>query len=239
VRAEGGAQRARPTLSDFGAALGTLTALPFERADPQGAAFARASLFFPVTGLAIGAVLVSVERLLATHLPAALAAVLLIVAWEALGGFGALAAWVAARRALETSSRVGTAVIGLLLAIKAAGLYHAGPVRAAALLFAPTLGCWAIVVLAVGARAAAAPTHKYNTGIAFREFAVTSVFTFATLFLLGEATGVLLTVWAGMLTLSVRVLLHRWPGGVSWAWLQAGRALVETAVVLLLAGLAR
>lgn len=238
VPADRAVHRSRPTLSDFSAALGTLTILPFERADPQSGRFARAALFFPVCGLLTGAGLACIDRLLGPSLPAGLEAVVLVVAWEALGGFGTLHALVTRRNATRSDRWLGAAITVFLLGVKADGLYGAVATRTAALLFAPMLGRWAMVVLATGARSADAPTRKFNPGITFREFALTSVFTLVALFILGEATGVLVAVCAAALALGVRLLLHRWPGGVSWASLQSAGLLVETAVVLLFAALA-
>jgi cobalamin synthase len=231
-----------PRLADVTHALSALTILPFARPAPQQRVFARAALFFPFVGLLMGAALVAVQRLLAGHVPDAVAVVLVVLLWEAIGRFGALRTWVA-EHPLQAGSHwslcVGAVALLGLLGIKVASLRLVTLARPAALLFAPTLGRWAIVVIATGARDAQAPSRKFNADITFREFATTSVFTFAVLFALAEATGILVAVCAAGLSLAVRLLLHRWPGGVSWAWLSACCELVETAVVALFAALSR
>jgi hypothetical protein len=121
------------------------------------------------------------------------------------------------------------AVIAL---IKIAGLTQQGGSRRAALLFAPVLARWVMVVLATGARDAGAPERKFNPAITFREFALTSVLSFAVVLTLGEAFGVLLIVSVAALTLGLRLLSHLWAGGVSWRSLQASAQGIEAVVVM-------
>jgi adenosylcobinamide-GDP ribazoletransferase len=107
--------------------------------------------------------------------------------------------------------------------------------RPAALLFAPMLARWGLVVLMVGARDAAAPAQKFNTAIAFREFALASVFSFVALFAVAEAFGIFIAACVAALTLAIRLLAHRWWGGVSWPLLQLTAQLIETTVLVLFA----
>jgi cobalamin synthase len=241
--------QAWPRLADLGAALGILTALPFPRPDSHSIGFARAALLFPAVGLAVGIALAAFDRLVISHLPPYLGGVALVGCWEALARFPARRAWRttspggaraghgqdprASRRHWTTPVMV--AVLLVLLMIKVVCLAVQSLARPAALVFAPTLGCWAMVVLATGARDAAAPGRKFNPGVAFREFALTSVFTFAVCFALAEFTGVLLVVGAAALTLLLRLLLHGWWGGVSDTSLRLGAEAVETLVLVLLA----
>jgi cobalamin synthase len=134
------------------------------------------------------------------------------------------------------SPRVETAwtdriLIAALLVIKIVLLARYAASRPAALLFAPMLARWAMVVLAVGARDAAAPSRKLNPAITFREFAFTSVFTCAVVFTVAEAFGILLVVGVAALTLVLRLLRHRRPGGTSWPLLLASAELVELLVL--------
>ena len=103
--------------------------------------------------------------------------------------------------------------------------------RAAALVFAPMLARWAIVVLAVGARDLAAPSRKLNAAITFREFALTSVFTCAVVFTVADAFGILLVVGVAALALALRLLHHRRPGGTAWPQLLASAELAELLVL--------
>jgi adenosylcobinamide-GDP ribazoletransferase len=200
-----------PQPRDLLAAFGTLTILPLPRPNPGSEAFGRAALFFPLVGATIGAVLVGVHWLTSGTLPQWWAAAVLVGAWEVLTGNALLRAW-------QTSSAGGIAALGGGTAAKAVCLGVAAT-RPAALLFAPLLARWALVVLATGVRDAAAPGRKFNPAITFREFALASVFSFAAVFTVAEAFGIVIVVAVAALTLGLRLLVHRWAGGVSWRFL--------------------
>ncbi len=202
-----------PRLRDLLAATGTLTVVPLPRPHPGSEAFGRAALFFPVVGLLIGALLAGLHWLAVSRLPPWLAGVVVVGAWEALTGGALLRAWTPRRAA-------GLVVMGASVAVKIACTVAAAS-RPAALLFAPLLARWALVVLATGVRDAAAPERKFNPAITFREFALASVFSFAAVFAVAEAFGILLVVSVAALTLGLRLLVHRWTGGVSWRFLLA------------------
>src|SRR5262249_47294038 len=70
-----GGPAALTPVDDLAAALGGLTCLPLPRPDPRSAAFGRSTLFFPLVGLGIGALLLALHRLLVLLLPRWLAAV--------------------------------------------------------------------------------------------------------------------------------------------------------------------
>ncbi|HJV97259.1 MAG TPA: hypothetical protein VJ608_14535, partial [Albitalea sp.] len=110
--------------------------------------------------------------------------------------------------------------LGVIAATKSA-CTAAAAARPAALLFAPLLARWALVVLATGVRDAAVPGRKFNPAITFREFALASVFSFAAVFAVAEAFGILIVVAVAALTLTLRLSVHRWVGGVSWRFLLA------------------
>ena len=221
--------RALPGGRDLLAAVGLLTVLPVERPEPKSDAFGRAVLFFPCVGLMMGVVLVGLNWLSAGWMSAWWTAVLLVGAWEALSRGEMLWAVVSRRRGggLAAAVVVLAKIVGLAVA----------RLRPAALLFAPMLARWCMVVLATGARDAHTPSQKFNSGVSFREFALTSVFTCAVVFSLTEAVGILVVVCVAALTLGLRLLLHRWPGGVSWPLLQASAELIETLTVVLFAAL--
>ena len=225
--------RSRPRLADLTAAFGLLTALPVGRPDPHGEMFARATLWFPIVGLVMGALLSALDQLVTSQLPPWVAATLLVVTWECVGSVIPLRRTVSANPGTVKWS-TAIAIVGLLTA-KIVGLALQPATRSAALLFAPTLGRWTMVVLATGARDAGAPARKFNPGITFREFAVTSVFTFAVCFGVAEFAGILLIVCAAGFTLLMRLVLHRWFDGVSLVTLWLGCEAVEATVVLLLA----
>ncbi len=213
------------------AALGLLTVLPLPRPDADSAAFAASTVFFPVVGLLLGVVLVALRWCAGQQLPPWPVALVLLVAWEGLSG-------TVLRTDLPWRGLpVRPAAFGLCLVAKAACLAQQAGGQAAALLFAPLLGRWAMVVLAVGARDAAAPARKFNPAITFQEFALTSVFSCGVLLLTAEAFGVLLIVCVAALCLVLRWLSQRL-GGVSWPRLVGGAQLTELLVLLLFSLLA-
>lgn len=211
--ADNDAQRALlPGVRDVLAACATLTILPFPRPHPGSEAFGRAALFFPLVGLLVGALLV-VVRWTAAGLPSWWAALVVVGVWEGLTG----------APLLRAHGLTGIGALGALAVVVATktACTAATAARPAALLFAPLLARWALVVLATGVRDAAAPGRKFNPAITFREFALASVFSFAAVFAVAEALGILLVVGVAALTLALRLSVHRWVGGVSWRFLLA------------------
>ena len=210
-----------PHPRDLLAAIGTLTILPLPRPAPDSDAFARATLFFPVVGLALGGFLAVLNGAGANRLPAWLGAVLLVAVWEAL-----------------TPRNGGSVALRLIAAVvKVIGLAVVPAARPAALLFAPLLARWCVVVLATGARDADVPGRKFNAAITFREFALTSVFTLAVVFSVAEAFGIFIVLCVGALALGLRLYVHRYASGVSWRLLVAATGGIEALVVALCAAL--
>jgi len=212
-----------PRATDLLAAVGTLTVLPLSRPNPGSEAFGRAAVFFPAIGLLIGTVLVAAHWLVISHLPPWWTAIVVVGVWEAVTGAALWRTW-------DSDPAMGVLVIGGLVATKLV-CTAAIATRPAALLFAPLLARWALVVLATGVRDAAAPGRKFNPAITFREFALASVFTFAAVFAIAEAFGILLVVGSAALTLGLRIAVHRWAGGVSWRFLLACVEAIEAFVL--------
>ncbi len=206
-----------PRPRDLLAAIGLLTILPLPRPERRSEAFGRATLFLPVVGLLLGCILTGVNWTLASRLRPWLSGILVVAAWEALTA--------------HTGARAAAQVITAI--IKIVGLAAAPGARPAALLFAPLLARWCAVVLATGARDAAAPGRKFNAAITFREFALTSVFTLAVVFTVADAFGILLVVCVGALALGLRLFFHRYAGGVSWPALVTTIQGIEAVVVVL------
>ena len=207
-----------PQVHDLWAALTLVTALPLSHPDPRSEAAGRATLFFPLVGLLLGVVLSGVHGLLASRVPQWILAVIVVALWE----FGG---WRSEREPVIGSASALIKIVCLALA----------PVRPAGLLFAPMLARWCIVVLATGARDATAPGRKFNAAISFQEFALTSIFTFATVFAIAEAFGILIVVSVAAAALILRLASHRWYGGVSWRFLTASARATEAQVIVLCA----
>jgi cobalamin synthase len=216
-----------PRPADLLAALGTLTVLPLRRPSPGSEDFGRAAVFFPFVGLLIGALLAGLDWALIARLPPWWTGVVVVGVWEAITGAALL-------RAGAPRGAAGFAVLGAIAATKIA-CTAAASARPAALLFAPLLARWALVVLATGVRDAAAPGRKFNPAITFREFALASVFSFAAVFAVAEGFGILIVVCVAAVTLGLRLLVHRFAGGVSWRFLLACVEGIEVFVLVICA----
>ena len=217
-----------PWIDDLLAALALLTSLPLPRPERSSDACARATIFFPAIGLLLGAGLAALHLGLRAWFPSWFNAILLLTVWETAAGAPSLG-----RFAHAVRGEPGGALVTLgILATKAValGVPRLG-LGTAALLFAPMLGRWSMVVLAVGARDAAAPGRKFNPAISFREFALTSVFALAVVFTLAEAIGILVVLCVAGLTLVLRLLAHRDGRGISWPFLLLSAEAVEAMVL--------
>jgi len=252
--AAGYAARAMALPEELGAAIGCLTALrrPATRASRETLAAGLA--LYPVVGLALGAVgagaAAVAERLFP---PAAGPAGVLVVA--ALGGGRSIAGLAAAADALlrpgapdAVLARLRTAPgpLGIAVALAAlaaravAAAALPAPARTTALLLAPMLGAWAVVVQCYGGT----PAHARGMAAAlvgrsrFREFAWASVVALGVTLAVGEPIGLVIVLVASAVTVGVRVLAYRRVGGLDGRLLGASRELVETAVLVVLGALA-
>jgi cobalamin synthase len=224
-----------PRPRDLVAALRLLTALPMEGPEHQSEAFSRAALFFPVVGLMIGALLAGLRGLMGSRLHGWVLSIALVTVWETLSGAELLRLQWRGWNAEPDDRGLAAAATVISLVTKVVCMAQPSGSRPAALLFAPMLARWSMVVIAVGARDADAPARKFNAAIAFREFAWTSVFTFTVVFAIAEAFGIFVVVSTAALTLAVRSLAHRWTAGVSWRLLLLAGQGIESFVIVLFA----
>jgi len=206
------------------------------------------ALFYPPIGLALGGVSLAIDQLGRPLGQVGASTAVVLVATAITGGrpvFGLarslVAVWTArADRALDRLSAAPTmavwVVAALVLGAEITCLSELVSWRPVGLLFAPLLGRWSMVVLAVGARAARADGRrvKFAPGVTFREFGWASTVTFAIVFGVAEFVGVLLGAAAAALSVGTRVALHRWLDGVTEAMLDALCALVELGTIVLL-----
>jgi cobalamin synthase len=224
--------------------VGALTFVPISRRDATR--LAGSSLFYPLIGLALGLVCLVVDSLAGKLLSGLPRAMLVLLTWLVLTGAGQARAWarictaLAAGRNRERTlaivtgdGRVGVAGMAAALAtflVQLRCLLAIETLRVQALLFAPMLACWSIVVLAHGSRAARADGRqvKYASEVGFREFALTSVFAFGILFSTSAAVGVLVGVSAAATIVGVRLLSHWWVGGVSASLTRAAAEITFT-----------
>src|SRR5262249_16263096 len=131
-------------------------------------------------------------------------------------------------RRLETGSRATSLLCAVIVAAaELAVLCKLGRFRLVALAFAPMLGCCAMVVLAVGSRAARADGRrlKFAPGGGVTEFGAGSAATFALVSVTSEFLGLLLVLSTAVFTVGARVFFHRWLDGVNdTAMLATGEA---------------
>jgi adenosylcobinamide-GDP ribazoletransferase len=239
---------------ELGAAIGCLTALtrPARRAARDTLAAGLA--LYPAVGLGIGALGAGVAALVGRVSPAAagVVGVLVVAAIEGgrpIGGLGSAAEALlrpGAPPAVLARLRRAPGPLGIAVALAALGTRAAAaallpaPARTTALLVAPMLGAWSVVVQCYGG----SPVHARGIAAAlvgrsrFREFAWASVVALGVTLAVAEPIGLVVVVVASLVTVGVRVLAHRRVGGLDGRLLGASRELVETAVLAVLGGLA-
>jgi adenosylcobinamide-GDP ribazoletransferase len=240
-----------PGSADFRGAVAFLTILRSRSA--KAPTLGRGTLFFPLLGLGLGVALWLVDRSIGALLPALPRAMLILLVWQAATGArsaqGLLHAGAGLRsgadrekavRAIEAGSvkLTGLLVVLTVLVLEVWALVQLERTRLPALLFAPLLAAWSMVVLSHGARAARIDGRqgKFAPEVSFRDFALTSVFSFGVLFSLARAGGIALGVVAGAVIVSLRVMLHWWLGGVNAATVAATSEIVLATILLLFAG---
>lgn len=190
----------------------------------------------PLVGLAQGALAAAVAMPLDTHPVVAAAAGLAVLdgAARLRPARGILLA-LAPRRALGWALACG--MLGVRMMALASLEQRA---RLWALVLAPLLGRWAMVVQCYGATAVrGADGLGQVEPIAFGAFAWTSVLALGVTQAVGGGVGVLLVFAICVLIVIVRVLVHRRLGGFTGALLWATDALVETTVAGTVAWLAQ
>src|SRR5262245_9164956 len=175
-------------------------------------------VLLPLAGLGQGAIAAWLARAL-TSTP-----------WAgALVGLGVLEAAAGLRPSRGLLRAGGSPLPGGLLAIGTLAVRGWGlatleePGRAWALMLAPLLGRWALVVQCYGRTGAGS--------VGFTGFAWASVLALGATQAIGGGVGVLLVLVVGLVTVGARVVVHRHLGGFTRALLWATDALVETAVV--------
>jgi adenosylcobinamide-GDP ribazoletransferase len=203
------------------------------------------ALFYPLVGLLLGTTWLATDYLTGGLVGrrAASAAVIIVSLVLTRGatarGFVDTSLEILSRAALTAgrqgspSGAGGIALALVVLGLELLCLLEIERLRAAALLFAPTLGRWSMVVLAFGSREAREDGRrvKFAPNVTFREFGLTSTVTFLMVFAATEFLGVLVVGVAGLVTVGLRLLLHARLQGVTRASL--GGACEATQLVCL------
>ena len=231
----------------IGTAFRTLTVLGPNRVELGVDASA---VYYPVVGLALGVLWVATDRAvgaLSGRFAASVAVLVVSAAVTRAKGLRALGRVVAAlpSRRPDRLPRldVGGAVSGVCTAVLAAAELGALCVlvryRLVGLAFAPLLGCCAMVVMAVGSRAARADGRrlKFAPDVGFTEFGAASAATFALVSLTSEFLGLLLVLSTAVFTVAARVFFHRWIDGVNDTAVLATGEAVQLVTLAFLAAL--
>lgn len=231
-----------------------LTLLPLSRThhEPTAADLPDSMAWYPLVGLAIGALLAATDLLLSTlfqpSVVAALVITLLVVLTRGLHQDG-LADTVdglvggrtpAARLAIMRDPRIGAlgaTGLSLSLLLRFAGLLALpSQARWTALLCLPAISRWAMVATAVGmpyARAEGGLAAGFLAGLSRRHFMVATGWVVMIVCLnIGVVNAVLGLSVAGALVLLLRRAWRLWFGGVTGDLLGATNELVEIALLL-------
>jgi adenosylcobinamide-GDP ribazoletransferase len=239
-------------VSSFFAALQFLTVFPWpKRLERSAGEIGRSAIFFPVIGFLLGAILVLVNVWLAPHASPGLTSVALVAILalltrslhlDGLGdtfdGLGAGGDRERMLRVMDDShtGAFGVIAIVLLLFFKIYAIEGIDSERWRALLAAPALGRWAMVLL--GYRSKAAKAGLGSTLIDHLSTKHVFLATFVTLLLVAavlRGTGVVMMMWVAIFSLASRYYFQCRLGGVTGDIFGAVGELSETSVFVFLA----
>jgi adenosylcobinamide-GDP ribazoletransferase len=239
-------------VNSFLAALQFLTLFPWpRRPDRSAGEVAPSVIFFPVIGFLLGLILVLVNFLLERFATAGLSSVALVTILalltrglhlDGLGDtFDGLGAGGDRERMLgimddSRTGAFGLIAVVLLLFFKIHALESIDGERWRALLAAPVLGRWAMVLL--GYRSQAAKPGLGSTLIDRLETKHVVFATFITLILVAailRGAGIAMMIWIAIFALASKNYFHRRLGGVTGDTFGAVGELSETSVLVILA----
>ncbi|HKN15252.1 MAG TPA: adenosylcobinamide-GDP ribazoletransferase [Candidatus Binatus sp.] len=250
------ATRASGILTELPLAISFLTILPVIDQHPASDDTVAASFaWFPIVGFLIGLALAGEDWLLAHFFAQVIRSVLIIVSLTVVTGAvhldgladtaDALGGGRDRERALDIlrDSRVGTfgaSAIFFDLTLKILALSTlAGHRRYSALIVAPMLARWAMLLVATGLpylRSSGSGATLLSGEISSTRTAVVAVFTLAVMLMLGALrTTALATAAAIAIVFAMRLFYRRWLGGVTGDSIGACGELVEIAVLVTIA----
>jgi len=250
------ATRASGILTELPLAISFLTILPVIDQRPASDDTVAASFaWFPIVGFLIGLALAGEDWLLAHFFAQVIRSVLIIVSLTVVTGAvhldgladtaDALGGGRDRDRALDIlrDSRVGTfgaSAIFFDLTLKILALSTlAGHRRYSALIVAPMLARWAMLLVATGLpylRSSGSGATLLSGEISGTPTAVVAVFTLAVMLMLGALrTTALATAAAIAIVFAMRLFYRRWLGGVTGDLIGACGELVEIAVLVTIA----
>ncbi len=236
-------------------AISFLTIFPIGPANAAASADVAASFgWFPLVGFGIGSMLCALDLLLTPWMGDALRTVLIVLILTAVSGAlhldgladtaDALGAGYNRERALEilrdsSIGSFGAIALFFVIGLKVIAIADAsGSQRYAMIYMAPGLGRWAMVAVASGldylrAEGAGAAMLSRDRRRNLRIATVTAVVALAPLVMLHALRA---CVIAAAVTLALYAFYRRWLGGVTGDLIGAAGELVETAVLIALAG---
>ena len=211
----------------------------------------RSAIFFPVVGLLLGLILVLVNFLLLAFASAGLLSVILVTLLafmtrglhlDGLGDtFDGLGAGGDRERVLNIMDDSHIGVFGLIaivlvLFFKIHALESMDVDRWRALLVAPILGRWAMVLLAYRSTAAKAGLgSNLIEHLQTRHFVLATLLTMLLVAAIFRGNGVVMMAWVAIFTILSKSYFHRRLGGVTGDVFGAVEELSETSVMVLLA----
>jgi adenosylcobinamide-GDP ribazoletransferase len=239
-------------MKSFLAALQFLTIFPWPRRVARSAEeIAEGVVFFPVVGFLLGAILMLVDLLLKPFVPAALLSVALVALLALLSRgfhldgladtFDGIGASGERERVLKIMDDPHAGVFGLLavvliLLFKVRALELMDAERGRALLIAPLLGRWTMVLLAYRAMAAKEGLGSALIGrMTGRNFWFATVITFALVVSVSRMAGTAIMISITLFTTACRSHFHRRLGGVTGDTFGAVGEIAETSALVIFA----
>ena len=242
-------------MNSFFAALQFLTLCPWPaRIERSGEEVGRSAIFFPAIGFALGSMLVLFNRLLQPFASSGLLSVILIALLllatrglhldglaDTFDGLGAGGDRERVLRIMDDSHTgvFGVAAIVVILFLKIQALDSLGDERWRALLMAPVLSRWTMVLLAYHANAAKAGLGAlFINHLKGGHFLGATLVTLLLIAAIGQLLGIALMAWLALFTLACKHYFHRRLGGVTGdtfgavAELSESSAMVAMAVIL-------
>jgi adenosylcobinamide-GDP ribazoletransferase len=239
-------------VNSFVAALQFLTLFPWpKRVDRSAEEVGQAAIFFPVIGFVLGLILVLVNWLLRPFAAAGLLSVVLVAVLAFLtrglhldglaDTFDGLGAGGDRERVLRVMDDSRTGAFGLIAVVlvmffKVHAVETISDDRWRALLSAPVLSRWAMVLLAHGSKAAKQGLGSVWIGhIEPKHFLFATVAALVLVAAIQQIVGVIMMIWVAIFTLGWKRYFDRRLGGVTGDTFGAVGELSETSVLFLLA----
>ncbi len=239
-------------MKSFLAALQFLTIFPWPRRGERSAdEIAAGAVFFPVVGFLLGSILVLVNSAFKPFVPAGILSVALVALLALLSRglhldgladtFDGLGAGGERERVLRVMDDPRTGVFGVLAVVlvvffKVRAIELMDAERWRALLMAPLLGRWAMVLLAYLSLAAKEGLGATLIGhMAGRQLFFATIITVVLATVFSGVVGIALMIGIALFTLACKSYFHRRLGGVTGDIFGAVGELSETSALLLLA----